>query len=181
MVHERPSVRGVRVRVRTGYTRVEGSRRASRNGLVSSSPTRNPYHYDSQLFRIACMTRRLTLPIASPRRLSRGRQRASTHRAARDAPRRHVQLRGLRGGRLAPACHRRLSAGRLLGVLGERGASPPDVQMLIYWHYSYILSFSLQSAAVSFHSPTNINQGDSFNAGTSVMKHRPQHCSRGRA
>jgi hypothetical protein len=59
---------------------------------------------------------------------------------------------------------------------------PLNVQMLIYWHYSYILSLMVLSpAAVSFHSPTNINQGDSFNAGTSVMKHRPQHCSRGRA
>jgi hypothetical protein len=35
-----PNFRGVRVHVSTGYTRVEGNRRASRNGLVSSSRTR---------------------------------------------------------------------------------------------------------------------------------------------
>ena len=37
-----PNVRGVRVHVSTGYNRVEGSRRASRTGLVSPSPTRTP-------------------------------------------------------------------------------------------------------------------------------------------
>jgi hypothetical protein len=37
-----PNVRVVRVRVSTGYTRVEGNRRASRNGRVSSSPTEIP-------------------------------------------------------------------------------------------------------------------------------------------
>jgi hypothetical protein len=36
-----PTFRGVRVALGTGYNRVEGIRRASRNGLVSSSPTRN--------------------------------------------------------------------------------------------------------------------------------------------
>jgi hypothetical protein len=44
-----PNFRGVRVALGTGYNRVEGNRRASRNGRVSSSPTRNPYRYGSQL------------------------------------------------------------------------------------------------------------------------------------
>jgi hypothetical protein len=45
-----PSVRGVRVAPGTGYTRVEGNRRASRNGHVSDIPPENPFRYDSQLF-----------------------------------------------------------------------------------------------------------------------------------
>jgi hypothetical protein len=35
--------RGVRVYVRSGYNRVEGNRRASRNGLVSSLPPEIPH------------------------------------------------------------------------------------------------------------------------------------------
>jgi hypothetical protein len=46
-----PNVRAVRVHVSTGYNRVEGNRRASRNGRVSALPTRKPYRYESQLFR----------------------------------------------------------------------------------------------------------------------------------
>ena len=45
-----PNVRGVRVHVRTGYHRVEGNRRASRNGPDLSHP--NPLN-DSQTFSIA--------------------------------------------------------------------------------------------------------------------------------
>jgi hypothetical protein len=37
-----PNSRGVRVHASAGYSRGEGNRRASRNGRVSSSPTRNP-------------------------------------------------------------------------------------------------------------------------------------------
>jgi hypothetical protein len=44
-------LRGVRVHASTGYNRAEGNRRASRNGRVGSSPTRNPQRYDSQLVR----------------------------------------------------------------------------------------------------------------------------------
>jgi hypothetical protein len=44
-----PNFRGVRVALDTGYHRVEGNRRASRNGRVSSSPTRNPERCDSPL------------------------------------------------------------------------------------------------------------------------------------
>jgi hypothetical protein len=39
---KRPHVRGVRVHASTGYNRVDGNRRASRNGRVSSSPAQNP-------------------------------------------------------------------------------------------------------------------------------------------
>ena len=39
----------VYMHVESGYSRVEGIRRASRDGRVSSSPTRNPYRHDSQL------------------------------------------------------------------------------------------------------------------------------------
>jgi hypothetical protein len=35
---------------RTGYHRVEGNRRASRNGPVSALPAENPYRRDSQNF-----------------------------------------------------------------------------------------------------------------------------------
>ena len=39
-----PNCRGVHVALGTGYSRVEGNRRASRNGRVSDrSPTRNPH------------------------------------------------------------------------------------------------------------------------------------------
>jgi hypothetical protein len=44
-----PNCRGVRVHVSTGYNRVEVNRRASRNGRVSSSPSRTPYPSDSPL------------------------------------------------------------------------------------------------------------------------------------
>jgi hypothetical protein len=37
-----PNFRGVCVHVRTGYNRVEGNRRASRNGLASGLPPKNP-------------------------------------------------------------------------------------------------------------------------------------------
>jgi hypothetical protein len=37
-----PNFRAVREHASTGYNRVEGNRRASRNGRVTSSPTRNP-------------------------------------------------------------------------------------------------------------------------------------------
>jgi hypothetical protein len=40
-----PNSRGVRVHVSTGYNRVEGNRRAPRNGRVSCSPTRNPLRF----------------------------------------------------------------------------------------------------------------------------------------
>jgi hypothetical protein len=45
-----PNVCGVRVHVSAGYTRVEGNRRASRNGRVSDLPPETPNVYDSQLF-----------------------------------------------------------------------------------------------------------------------------------
>jgi hypothetical protein len=48
-----PNFRGVRVHVSTGHNRVEGNRRASRNGRVSSSSTRNPYRYTIRDFCIA--------------------------------------------------------------------------------------------------------------------------------
>jgi hypothetical protein len=47
---ESQTFRVERDHVSTGYNRVEGNRRASRNGRVSSSPTRNPTRYDSQNF-----------------------------------------------------------------------------------------------------------------------------------
>jgi hypothetical protein len=56
--------RVVRVHVSTGYSRVEGSRRASRNGRVSDSPTRNPYRYDSQPFASRHHTRASPSPSA---------------------------------------------------------------------------------------------------------------------
>jgi hypothetical protein len=37
-----PNFRGVRVHVSTGYNRVEGNRRASRNGLVGDLPPEIP-------------------------------------------------------------------------------------------------------------------------------------------
>jgi hypothetical protein len=42
-----PNLRGVRVHVSTGYHRVEGNRRASRNGRVSAPPPE--IRHDSQL------------------------------------------------------------------------------------------------------------------------------------
>jgi hypothetical protein len=55
-----PNFRVVRVHVSTGYNRVERNRRASRNGRVSSSPTRNPSRSDSQ----TCAS--LFIPAAAP-------------------------------------------------------------------------------------------------------------------
>jgi hypothetical protein len=49
-----PAYRGVRVALGTCYNTVEGNRRASRNGRVSSSPTRNPCRYDSHFFASLC-------------------------------------------------------------------------------------------------------------------------------
>ena len=42
--------RGVRVHASTGYNRVEGNRRASRNDRVSDLPIEIPHVNDSQLF-----------------------------------------------------------------------------------------------------------------------------------
>jgi hypothetical protein len=47
----------VRAPLGTGYHRVEGNRRASRNGPRERSPTRNPYRYDSQVFHRWCTSR----------------------------------------------------------------------------------------------------------------------------
>jgi hypothetical protein len=44
-----PNPNVVRVALGTGYHRVEGNRRASRNGRVSDLPPETPIHYDSQL------------------------------------------------------------------------------------------------------------------------------------
>jgi hypothetical protein len=50
-----PSPNVVRVALDTVYNRVQGNRRASRNGRVSSSPTRNRSRHDSRLFdRLKC-------------------------------------------------------------------------------------------------------------------------------
>ena len=48
-----PNVRGVHVHASTGYDRVEGNRRASRNGRVGDLPS--PQRHDSQLFSYRCM------------------------------------------------------------------------------------------------------------------------------
>jgi serine/threonine protein kinase len=52
-----PHLRVVRVHASTGYSRVEGNRRAARNRLVSDLPPENPHVTISQLFH-RCMDRR---------------------------------------------------------------------------------------------------------------------------
>ena len=59
------NVRVVRAALGTGYDRVEGNRRASRNGLVSDLPPEIPYHYDSQLLH-RCMSGRPTAGEVHP-------------------------------------------------------------------------------------------------------------------
>ena len=75
-----PNVRGVRVHVSTSYNRVEGNRRASRNGLVSSSPTpETPTVTIRKRLRRCAAVRRL--PGAGVRRGQRDVRRARHARA----------------------------------------------------------------------------------------------------
>jgi hypothetical protein len=59
-----PNVRAVRVHVSTGYNRVEGNRRASRNGLVSDLP-REVLNVTVRNFVHCCITRLLDCQIVN--------------------------------------------------------------------------------------------------------------------
>jgi hypothetical protein len=87
------SFRGVRVHVSTGYTRVEGNRRASRNSRVSSSPTRNPTRHDSQLSASMRGSESVHSPRGSARWEGRRRRRGWLWGRLRRRRRRRAELR----------------------------------------------------------------------------------------
>jgi hypothetical protein len=87
-----PNPNVVRVAFGTGYHRVEGNRRASRNRRVSRSPTRNPHRHDSQLLH------RCAGAVAARQMTDLARVRVRQRRAGRGDEVLRVQQRRVRGG-----------------------------------------------------------------------------------